>query len=300
MFRKTIIQLLIGIIIALPILGVFANDVSAASSRVAVIKEMKGTVKVKKAGGSKEFTAFAKMSLNEGDVLKTSAGSSATLQFANGSSEDDKMTVAANTTITFSKLSNSNGTSTKVSMFNGSVWVDVKSISSKKDEFSLETPTAIMGVRGTHLLVTVDSATGATHLTVAAGVVKASSPGSNDDSKSIDVYPTQNALFTENNQGNSEITIAPVDLELLMKQNDASIVQAILENSADIIAENEQYVAKYEDQGIPGSLGSSQEDLARFKSNTENLLGAIADQAVKSGLLTQERLDQIVEVVLNH
>jgi VCBS repeat-containing protein len=298
MLRKIIIQLVIGLLIALPLLGVVAKDVSAASTRVAVIKEMKGTVKVKKAGGSKEFTAFAKMSLNEGDILSTGASSSASLQFANGTSEDDKMVVSANTTLTFSKLKNGKGTSTKVSMFNGSVWVDVKSIASKDDEFSLETPTAVMGVRGTHLLVTVDPNTGATHLTVAAGVVNASSKdanGSNANSK--DVYPTQNALFTENKEGDSEITIAPVDLELLMKQSDTSIVQAILENAAAILAENERYVEQYEKNGVPENLGDTKEDLARFKSNTSNLIGAIADQAVKSGLLTQERLDQIIEEV---
>jgi hypothetical protein len=300
MFRKLILQLVIGLLVTLPLLGVLSKDVSAASSRVAIIKEMKGTVKVKKAGGSKEFTAFAKMSLNEGDILSTGLSSSVSLQFANGTSEDDKMAVSPNTTLTFSKMKNSKGTSTKVSMFNGSAWVDVKSITSKDDEFSLETPTAVMGVRGTHLLVTVDPDTGATHLTVAAGVVNASSKDVNGSSaNSMNVYPTQNALFTENKSGDSEITIAPVDLELLMKQSDSSIVQAILENAAAILAENELYVKQYENNGVPENLGDSKEDLARFKSNTSNLIGAIADQAVKSGLLTQERLDQIIEKIHN-
>ena len=67
------------LIVIVPLLGVWANESSAASSRVAVIKELKGTVKVKKAGGSKEFTAFAKMSLNEGDVLSVGGGGSAVL-----------------------------------------------------------------------------------------------------------------------------------------------------------------------------------------------------------------------------
>jgi hypothetical protein len=298
MFRKSIIYFILSLLVVLPVLGVFADQASAASSRVAVIKEMKGTVKVKKSGGSKEFTAFAKMSLNEGDILTTGGSSSAILQFANGTSEDDKMTVSSSTTLTFSKLSNSKGTSTKVSMFNGSAWVDVKSITSKNDEFSLETPTAIMGVRGTHLLVSVDPETGATHLTVAAGVVSASSKDSDGSKESKDIYPTQNALFSDNKQGaGSEITVAPVDLELLMKQSDTSIVQAILENAAAIIAENEHYVKLYEDNGVPNNLGNTQDDLARFKSNTENLLGAIADQAVKSGILSQERLDQIITEV---
>jgi hypothetical protein len=298
MIRKAIIHSVLILMVALPLLGVLAKDVSAASSRVAVIKDMKGTIKVKKAGGSKEFTAFVKMSLNEGDILKTEAGSAATLQFANGSSEDDKMTVAAKTTLTFSKLNNKKGTSTKVSMFNGSAWVDVKSITTKDDEFTLETPTAIMGVRGTHLLVSVDPASGATRLTVAAGVVTASATDSGS-AATQNVYPMQDALFTEDKQGDSEITIAPVDLELLVNQSDANIVQAILENAAAIVLENEQYVSKYEEGGIPSELGASPEDLIRFKSNTENLLGSIADQALKSGLLTQEKLDQIITEVKN-
>jgi hypothetical protein len=298
MFRKSIIYLILSLLVVLPVLGVFADQVSAASSRVAIIKEMKGTIKVKKAGGSKEFTAFAKMSLNEGDILTTGGSSSAVLQFANGTSEDDKMTVSSSTTMSFSKLSNSKGTSTKVSMFNGSAWVDVKSITSKDDEFSLETPTVIMGVRGTHLLVSVDPETGATHLTVAAGVVNASTKDSDGSKENKDIYPTQNALFTNDKQsGDTEITIAPVDLELLIKQSDTIIVQAILESAAAIIAENEHYVKQYEDNGVPGNLGSTKDDLARFKSNTENLLGAIADQAIKSGVLSQERLDQILAEV---
>jgi len=61
--RKLIINLMAALLIALPLLVVLADDASAATSRVAVIKEFKGTVKVKKSGGSKEFTAFAKNEL---------------------------------------------------------------------------------------------------------------------------------------------------------------------------------------------------------------------------------------------
>lgn len=76
--RKNLLRLVVFLLAALPLFGAFAEPSSAASSRVAVIKELKGTVKVKKAGGSKEFTAFAKMSLNEGDVLAIGSGSSYT------------------------------------------------------------------------------------------------------------------------------------------------------------------------------------------------------------------------------
>lgn len=187
---RSIVRLLIFVLVSLPVLGALGKEASAATSRVAVIKEMKGSVKVKKAGGSKEFTAFAKMSLNEGDVLAVGSDSSAILQFANGTSEDDRMTVASNSKLTFSKLSDKDGTTTKVSLFNGSVWVDVKSIENEEDKFTLETPTSIMGVRGTHLLVNVDPVSGATRLTVAAGVVSAQTTDANEP-QTQEVIPTK-------------------------------------------------------------------------------------------------------------
>ncbi|WP_212963381.1 FecR domain-containing protein, partial [Cohnella xylanilytica] len=72
--------------------------------------------------------------------------------------------------------SNKKGSVTKVSMLKGTVWSDVKSIRNKDDEFQLETPTAVMGVRGTHFLSAVDPNTSATNLTVFAGVVRANVP----------------------------------------------------------------------------------------------------------------------------
>ncbi|MBO9597454.1 MAG: cadherin-like beta sandwich domain-containing protein, partial [Cohnella sp.] len=298
--RRVSWTILAFIILAAPVLtgvGSFGAAAHAASSRVAVIKELKGSVKVKKAGGSKEFTAFAKMSLNQGDILTTGTGSSAVLQFANGTEEDDKMTVSANTKLTFSKLSDRNGTTTKVSMWSGSAWADVKSIASVNDEFKLETPTAVMGVRGTHLLVSVDPTTGDTRLIVAAGVVRTETTDS-DARRTQDVYPTQRALITDaNDEKPGDIYVAPVDLSLLMNQSDTNIVSAILGSAADILDENKRYTEQYTQEGLPEPLGDTPADLNRFKSNTESLLGAIADQALKSGLLTQERLDRIVAEV---
>ncbi|MCD9025622.1 cadherin-like beta sandwich domain-containing protein [Cohnella silvisoli] len=286
--RKLTIHLLAMLLVALPLLGVFANDTSAASSRVAVIKEMKGTVKVKKSGGSKEFTAFAKMSLNEGDVLAVGAGGSAVLQFSNGTSEDDKMTVSSNTTLTFSKLSNSKGTTTKVSMFNGSAWVDVKSITNKDDEFNLETPTAVMGVRGTHLLVSVDPVSGATRLTVAAGVVTTKSTTPGDEPKNV--LPTQYALATKDDKGNSDITIAQVDLELLMKQSDRNIISAIVQATLDIEAENITKSKEYE------NIDQKASD-ENYKKNVSNIVGALITQALESKVIDQQRLNELVAQV---
>jgi len=284
-FRKGIIQTLALLLVAVPLLVAYSNEAQAATSRVAIIKELTGTVQVQKSGGSKQFKAFARMSLNEGDVLTTGSSSTAVLQFANGSSEDDKLSVSANTTLTFSKLSDRNGTRTKVSMFNGTAWVDVKSITSKNDEFTLETPTAVMGVRGTHLLVNVDPTTGSTRLSVAAGIVSTSTAGSTEPRN---VLPNQDALLT---QGDGDVTIAPTDLELLMAQADKSIIEAIIKAAGDIVKENEEKKSQYVEQ----SGLQSPEDQARLKSNVENLLGAIVDTAVKSGLISEDRANQLVK-----
>lgn len=286
--RKGILQFLVVLLALTPLFGLVANQTYAATSRVAIIKELKGTVQVKKSGGSKQFKAFAKMSLNEGDVLTTSDNSTAVLQFGNGTSEDDRMSVAANTTLTFSKLSDRSGTRTKVSMFNGSAWVDVKSIASKNDEFTLETPTAIMGVRGTHLLVAVDPDSGVTRLTVAAGVVNTQPTGNGEPR---DVKPGDNALVTKDNSDNGEVIIAPVDLNLLMKQTDKSIVEAIVKAAGEIAKENTDKLDRYFEGGKPQSA----DELARQKANVENLLGAIVDNALKSGTISQDRVNQLIK-----
>ncbi|MFC5470027.1 FecR domain-containing protein [Cohnella suwonensis] len=290
---KKVIPIFLSFIIGFSAIGSFEGESSAASSRVAVIKELKGSVKVKKAGGSKEFTAFAKMSLSEGDILAVGANASAVLAFANGPSEDDRMTVSANSTLTFSKLSNSKGTTTKVSLFNGKAWVDVKSISSKNDEFTLETPTAIMGVRGTHLLVTIDPVSGATHLTVAAGVVntKTTDPSNPDEQN---VYPTQNALISKDNKEQSEVTIAVADVELLMKKLDGTIASAILKAGGEIQLENDRKMKQYLDELAPSSNDPEND---RIKTNVESILGAIADQALNNGLITRARLNEILAEV---
>jgi len=237
------------------------------------------------------------MSLNEGDVLAVGSGGSAVLQFANGTSEDDKMTVASNAKLTFSKLSNKKGTTTKVSMWSGSAWVDVKSITNKEDQFTLETPTAVMGVRGTHLLVTVNPNTGATNLMVAAGVVQTTSTGGGGQSQNV--YPTQNALITKDGADGSDVTIAPADLEALMQQGDAEIVKAIIQGAKDITEENEQYVQRYENGEVPTEIGGTNADLERFKNNTQNLLGALVTKAVETGLISQDRMNQLIDEASN-
>lgn len=301
--RKSLIQFMAFLLVALPLLGVFADQASAASSRVAVIKELKGTVKVKKSGGSKEFTAFAKMSLNEGDILNVGVGGSAVLQFSNGTSEDDKMTVSANTTMTFSKLSNSNGTVTKVSILSGSVWSTVKSISNPNDEFTLETPTAIMGVRGTNLLVGVDPETGESMFFIVSGVGNVSKKSNNDQTT---LYPSQQISLDDRNENTNQLDngVNIVNLEDLAQNISATIIEAIISSKNAIDKENDEYITKIKNQlnTDPNTPADSLdiknlEELNRVSQNLNNLVANIVKTAIKQNKVDKEHIVNFVDEI---
>src|SRR5690606_38493222 len=114
-------QLIIALILIFAFVSLTVNigSADAATSRVAIISKLEGTVEVQKSGGKKKLKGFKNMSLNEGDVVSTGSKSSVELKFSNGTSTDDTLVLESNTTVTFSKLSNRNGTVTKVKMKNG-------------------------------------------------------------------------------------------------------------------------------------------------------------------------------------
>ncbi|MFD2331402.1 cadherin-like beta sandwich domain-containing protein [Cohnella sp. GCM10020058] len=307
MIRKLGLTLLAALLLLLPVSAAFGGEAHAASSsRIAVIKQLSGDVQVQKAGGSKLFKAFAKLSLNQGDKLITGSKGSAVLQFANGTSEDDKFTVGENATLTFSKLSDKKGTVTKVSMLKGTAWVDVKSIKSQDDDFKLETPTAIMGVRGTAFLVRVNPQTGGTNTSVMSGIVRftsenaektgsesgesAGKTGSSGGSKTIDLYPTQQlSLDSTSGADLGELTTL-VDIEEIVKNATPEIIEAILRSKEKIDEENRQTVEKFKQSGVPAGL---QQQLEQFIQNTQELLGVIAKQAIEQKKIDEQLVKKI-------
>jgi len=301
--KKLVAYALGLLLVALPLLGVLAQEASAASSRVAVVKELKGTVKVKKSGGSKEFTAFAKMSLNEGDILTVGAGGSAVLQFANGSSEDDQMTVSANTTLTFSKLKEGKNTVTKVSVQNGSVWSTVKSIKSANDEFTLETPTAIMGVRGTNLFASVDPVTGDSRFIIASGIgqIVPTNKRTNATPPNVFVFPNQQLTVDDRNQTDEfPNEVVPVDLSAFVNNLSPEIIEAILKAKNAIDQENEEFINKKKKELEDGQTDSSLElntveDLNRITQNLYNLVANMLQEALRSQKIAQAELQKLID-----
>ncbi|CAI6081941.1 cadherin-like beta sandwich domain-containing protein [Cohnella sp. JJ-181] len=307
MTRKFGLALLALLLLGLPIQAAFGGKAHAASSsRIAVIKQLSGDVQVQKSGGSKLFKAFAKLSLNQGDNLITGSKGSAVLQFANGTSEDDKFTVGENATLTFSKLSDKKGTVTKVSMLKGTAWVDVKSIKSADDDFKLETPTAIMGVRGTAFFASVNPTTGGTNTAVMSGVVrftsenveKTGSAGEATGGKSaperntVDLYPTQQiSLQPSSGSDPGELTTL-VDIREIVKNAPPEVIEALLRSKEKIDEENRQTVEKFKQTGVPPEL---QQQLAQFIRNTQELLGVIAKQAIEQKKIEESQLKKIEE-----
>ncbi|OAO89109.1 hypothetical protein AXX17_ATUG04400 [Arabidopsis thaliana] len=279
----------------------------AASSRVAVIKSMEGDVQVRKSGGTKSFRAFAKMSLNQGDIITSGKDGSAVLQFANGTSEDDQMTLGNSTSMTFSKLSNKKGTITKVSVLKGNVWSQVKSIASKDDEFQLETPTAIMGVRGTLFFVNVDPQLGTTQLAVGSGVVRTTvepngqgATPSTVGTSQIDVYPTQQIVLNPTVSDPSSM-VSFVDLSDFVKNASPDVIEALIKNKAEIDKENDEFIAKKKKEiaeGLTSNFGlviHDQATLDKVKANLDNLIANLAMLAVKSNKISQDVMNKVIE-----
>ncbi len=308
--KKVLIPWMALLLMLAPVLGVTGSQASAATSRVAVVKSLTGTVNVKKAGGSKEFKAFARMSLNEGDVLTTADDSTAVLQFANGTKEDDTMTVSAKTTLSFSKLTERGATRTKVSMWSGSAWVDVKSIANNNDEFTLETPTAVMGVRGTHFLAGVDPLTKSTFLGVMAGIVNAKrnagdggSTGSNEDNEGANVYPTQQFTFGTDDT-NPQDNVSTIDMESLVGMLSPSVIQQMLQQKAAIDAELAAMQQQLRNQmqsgspnGLPNKLSgvANEEELQQLINNMNQLIGAIIGSAIQGSIIDKDTVDQMMK-----
>ena len=288
---------------------------AAGATRVAVVTSLKGDVQVKKSGGAKFFSAFKNMSLNEGDLITTGKNSSVVLELASSKADQDSITIGENSQVQFTKLKEDTGAKAKMSVWAGSLWVKVKSISNADDTFEVETPTAIMGVRGTHFILKVDPYTGQVIIVVASGVVASSKTngsgtgfGPNDP---VHIYPSQQLeLYPDAPTDDTRTLIDLADPSTLVLTLPADIVDAMVTNMAEIMRENEQLaqqLAGSVEQGITAPdpnanlLLLSGEDVAAYAENINALLVVTLAEAVNRGILPEETarsiIDQINDIV---
>lgn len=314
MNRVIMLALCLTLIAGPALLLAGSNEASAAQAmRVAIVKSLKGTVTVLKSGGSKTFKAFKNMSLNEGDQITTGKDGSVELELSSEDAAKDSVTIGASSQVNFTKLKDSGGTKTKMSVWAGSLWLKVKSVSNANDQFEVETPTSIMGVRGTQLLIVVNPITGLTELIVASGVVQATSSADryNENrnqrmSNGVFIYPSQQITEAGVEEG-VETSISIANIEELINSASPDIIKKIIEDAQNIRDEQERYL-----QSLKGSLGSpdssdvksslgleTDADLQRITENLNNLISLIAQQAIQSKKVDSAELNRLIEQVNN-
>ncbi|MEC0267464.1 FecR family protein [Paenibacillus anseongense] len=305
MSKKSFVSLCLSLSLIFSLISVLlVKPVDAKTVRVAVVSALSGEVTVKKGGGSKTYDVYESMSLNQGDTVYTGASSSVTLNLSNG---DADVTLGENAEINVSDLNTSDGNKkSKLKVWAGSLWVKVKSLAGSNDEFEVETPTAVMGVRGTQFFVMVDPVTGAIKMAVGAGKVSASTVTTGEDSEQKTavtyLYPTQQISL--DGRGETEdlaLKVDFLDLDDFVKLASPEVIKEFILNKAEIDKENEDFIAKKAKELAEGNVTDdenlvvkSTDELDKVKQNFDNLIGNIAKKALAEKKLDQSAMDKVI------
>ncbi len=191
--------------------------ITYGATSVAKVTSVEGTVKVKRAGSSKEFSAFENMTLSKGDTVKTGKDGSIKI------TTNDVNTISAgkNTSFTITKLSKANDAPENTYVVNyGTVYNEVNKKGFKKDSYKVKTSNTVMGVRGTVFAVTKElDSTGTENidLNTLSGVVAVSEKDPNDISNEFkevaSVTAGETISFSENNPNSG--TVEKIDITKL-------------------------------------------------------------------------------------
>ncbi|MFC4100051.1 FecR family protein [Paenibacillus xanthanilyticus] len=303
--RLTSIMLCFALLIAPAVLWTGTKQASAQVMRVAIVKSLKGGVSVLKSGGSKPFKAFKNMSLNEGDLLKTGKDGSVQLELASDDSDRDELTVGSESEISFTKLKDKTGSKTKLNVWAGTLWVKVKSVAGAEDSFEVETPTSIMGVRGTKFIVVVNPRTRVSNVVLAAGVIESvvnKNTGSGSGTgKSTVIYPTQQIVQTQIG-GDVETIVSSIDIDSFVQDVPPDVIRAIVTNAANIDEEQKGQLEQWEQQLKGGALSGSKpkeanslEELKRLEHNYQLMISLIAQKAMQTKKIESKELENLVK-----
>lgn len=305
--KKSFISLFLSFCLVFSLISVLlVKPVDAKTVRVAIIAALSGDVTIKKGGGSKSYDAYENMSLNQGDTVYTGAGSSATLNLSNG---DADVTLSENAEINVSDLNTSDGNKkSKLKVWAGSMWVKVKSLAGSDDEFEVETPTAVMGVRGTQFFVMVDPKTGAIKMAVGAGKVSATTVKNEADSTQTTtityLYPTQQiSLDSRDETEELSLKVDFIDLDGFIKDASQEVIKEIIRNKAEIDKENDAFIAKKKKEIEDGKLVNDQTSLTvrdqieldKVQQNFDNLIGNIAKKALIGNKIDKASMDKVID-----
>lgn len=286
----------------------------AAGTSLATLEDISGGVFVKKGGGVKEFQAINGMALIQGDSVRTDKEGSATVIFYTGS----KMAVGPSTSFTVNKLKETkdSGGRLSVELKSGMVWNKVKSLVNMEDEYEIKTSTAVMGVRGTLFMVSVDPATGGQSTTsVFEGSIRAdyaaASRGpssSNQASQLLQMGQSGTVLPPQRTPGSSiynpQFPAAPppppppqpIDTQSLVQNQAPSILANMAMDMVDRMQEmqrqNEALMASYQNTNNPAYLQT-----ALQQSQVDSLLGSLNQQYMSAvqGSPQEQQMNQFLQ-----
>jgi hypothetical protein len=224
----------------------------------------------------KEVPAKVGMVVNENDVLKTTNGT-VDLQTKNGSA----VRIRNYTTVTISKLYGEGSADTRLSMQHGALLASVKR-KSGNENFTVSTPTAIAGVRGTTF--SVDSNEGEpTRVKVLDGSV-AMSPRI----AALENYSDEEISGNENLKKLKEIQQKQ---EVVIEERTEAILEPEVEK--EVLAINEKMAAGNIDSAQANQLLSSAADSMSRSENTQ------AVKLVKSEVTTEEMAEKATLVTVD-
>ncbi|GAA3400815.1 FecR domain-containing protein [Paenibacillus hodogayensis] len=277
--------------------NLLAGEASAKESRAAIVASVEGTVMIMKSGGSAEYRAFEDMSLNQGDHIRTEDGSSIVLKVVD---QDDEVTIGPNTELYISSLfeSGEGGKKSKLKVWAGSLWFKVKKLVNADDEFAVETPTAVMSVRGSNGYI--ETKYGQLFALMASGILETNATNGSG-SGSANVYPGQQInVLPGQPQGNSSDNITPMDIGTFVSGASPEIIKALLETIQQIREENEQFIrdvadGKKEIDPQTGLKLDSPDVQQQFGDNLTNLLANVAKEAIQSNKLSQAEVQSLIE-----
>ena len=144
--------------LCLLVLGLATLVFAAETKRMATLAEFSGAVEVKAADGN-WMAATPGMVLNQGDLLRTKAGSSAILNL-DGDAKTAIVQVKENSQLALAELIEDQQMGTQKTLLDlalGSILIKAQKLHQEKSSFEIKTPTSIVGVRGTTFAVSVEA-----------------------------------------------------------------------------------------------------------------------------------------------
>jgi hypothetical protein len=187
--QHTIRHCVLFVFISLPLL--FSLSYSQTVEQIVKIKTVIGSVELRPAGSSSWKAARIGMIVKRGWDIRTFTESSAELEYANGT----VVRMGENSVVNLPTLAvdeKNAATRTGVKIAAGTVWGNIKKLTSASSSFDFETPTAVASIRGTRLGLNVSR--GGTSIDVYEGEVEVRNRSSG---QSVRVSRENRAMVTE-------------------------------------------------------------------------------------------------------